>query len=988
MATKDVEKLKKLSPGQQLHGFEIVRTVDIAKMSLTAVELRHGKSGARMLHLGADDAENLFSVAFRTPPPDDTGLPHILEHSVLNGSRRYPVKDPFVELLKTSLATFLNAMTYSDRTAYPCASMNPRDFHNLMRVYCDAAFFPLLTEDTFLQEGHHLEFLPDGSPAIKGVVYNEMRGVYSNPNSIMMRHLLQRVYRSNTYGRDSGGDPVSIPELTYDDFVRFHRAYYHPANAWIFTYGDVPLADTLAILDSEYLGKFDRIDIDTAIGPLERWARPENAVFPYPIDADESPENKTDIALMWAANDCRDIIESLSLMVIDLYLLDNAASPLRKALIDSKLGEEVGDAGYGDFQRDTCFILTLKGSEPERAEAVEKLCLDVVARECENGFDREKVAAALRRFELTTREIKSEYPLQLMERVFGAWLYDTDPLGLIRITDRLAELHAAMEKDPRHLEKIAKKWLVDNPHRLRVSLVPDKQFAARNERENSRRLKGMVDRMSDAGRQEADKIAKRLHERQSEDNSAEALATLPRLAKSDVSPRPLPLAYEVDHVAGREFLRVPMFSAGISYLDMSLRLEGLNGEDLDYLPLFCEALGKTGAAGLDFAEMAAREASCTGALDFSAGVTSHVEGIERSAIRMGVWLKALDADWEKALGVMADRLFRADFSDTERLRDIILQSRMSWRNAVVPHGNFYASLYAARSLTPAAAALERLKGCTQARFVDRLAADIDAALKILPGRFATLRDKILAGADIAVSQVGSDAAVALGRGWLADNAARFASPGAAPLAGVKPEQTRVGLAAPSDIAFGALPLIAPPMTSPDAPALTLLSTQLSYGYLWNEIRAKGGAYGAHARYEPARGVFSLGSYRDPNINRTLAAFAGTGDFIARDMDLSPPAVEQSIIGAIKTLDRPIRPPAAAAVALARHLGGETEKFRREFRARLLSLDADRIRGAAARLFAGLGEAPVCVLASREKIEEENGKTDRPLAVEPVFSSEN
>ncbi|MDR3077841.1 MAG: insulinase family protein, partial [Planctomycetota bacterium] len=387
-------------PGETVSGFVLERRAGLAEMGLDALQFRHARSGARLLHLAADDPENLFAVAFRTPPPDDTGLPHILEHSVLCGSRRYPVKDPFVELLKTSLATFLNAFTYPDRTIYPCASLNHRDFHNLMRVYCDAAFFPLLSEDHFLQEGRHLEFPPEGRPFLKGVVYNEMRGVYSDPEGLLDRHLQRLLFASNAYGRDYGGDPRRIPDLTYQRYLDFHRSLYHPANAWIFVYGDADIRETLGILDREFLGGFSALDPDTAIVPLERWLQPRQAAFGYPLDADDSPRGRTDIAVAFAANDRRDSLAGMALKVVDGYLLDNAASPLRKALIDSRLGEELGGSGYADHQRDTFFTVVLKGSESDRAEAVERLILEVLRRECEAGFDRGKVASALRQFEL------------------------------------------------------------------------------------------------------------------------------------------------------------------------------------------------------------------------------------------------------------------------------------------------------------------------------------------------------------------------------------------------------------------------------------------------------------------------------------------------------------------------------------------------------------------------------------------------------------
>lgn len=986
MTGRHVEVLEGMKVGETRHGFVLEKVTPIEQMSMTAMELRHTKSGAKMLYLGADDPENLFSIAFRTPPPDDTGLPHILEHTVLCGSKRYPVKDPFVELLKTSLATFLNAFTYPDRTIYPCSSMNGKDFHNLMRVYCDAVFFPLITEDHFRQEGHHLEFLPDGQPIIKGVVFNEMRGVYSDPDGILDRHIQRLLFDSNAYGRDYGGDPHVIPQLTYRQFVDFHRSYYHPSNAWIFTYGDARLPVTLEILDREYLSKFDAITLDSTIGPLGAWGKPRQYTYSYPLDAGDSEKSRTDVAVAYATNDSRNVVENLAMKVVDIYLLDNAASPLRKALIDSKLGEELGGSGHADHQRDTYFIVSLKGSEADRAQAVEDLILKTVRDECEKGFDVGKVESALHRLELAAREIRPQYPIRLLERVFGSWLYDSDPLGQIDISSRMDELRAAMRSDSRFLEKTAAKWLIDNPHRLRVTLVPDKEYVEKNDRESAEKLNQIVSVLTPEQRDQAEDIAKRLEEMQSEGNSPEALATLSRLVKGDVSPDPLPLEYAVEKVADKDFVVVPMYSGGIGYFNLALRLNGLDDEDVMLLPLFCEALGKTGAAGLDYAEMAEREASVTGALEFAAGLITHVDGLDKAALKMSVWLKALDSDWERAMEVMSDRLFRADFGDRERLRDIVLQSRMAWRNQIVPSGNAYAALYASRNLNPTLALSERLSGCTQARFVDRTAAGIDELLDGLPTRLARLRDKLLAGASPTAAQLGAEASLRAGRGWLMEHASRFGGDGSSqPMPTVTGDASRVGLAAPADVAFDARVMPAPAMSHPDAPALTLLGIQLSYGYLWNEIRVKGGAYGARAAFDGARGAFNFSSFRDPNIMRTLDAFSGAAGFVAGEMDLSPDGLEQSIIGAIKTLDVPMRPPSAIVTALGRHMAGDSEEFRRAFRARLLGLDADAVRGAAARTFAAMDGAPVCVLSSREKISEANKTAgDRALAIEPLW----
>ncbi|MDR3212267.1 MAG: insulinase family protein, partial [Planctomycetota bacterium] len=341
--------LRELFPvGSETSGFQSLHLEEIADLDITAASFSHPQSGAHLLHLATNDPEKLFAIALRTPPPDDTGLPHIIEHSVLCGSRRFPVKDPFVELLKTSMATFLNAFTYPDRTIYPCASLNHADFHNLVQVYCDAVFFPLLREDHFRQEGHHLEITPAGKLILKGVVYNEMRGVYSDPDGILERHIQRLLFAGNAYGNDFGGDPEAISSLTYADYLAFHQRYYHPANAWFFSYGDLDLVRLLQFLDREYLSSFKPISVDSVIQPLPPRLNPESFTFTYPLDQVDSVERKTDIALAMTANDSRDLLETLAMKVVSGYLLDNSASPLRKALIDSKLGDDLGSSGYAD----------------------------------------------------------------------------------------------------------------------------------------------------------------------------------------------------------------------------------------------------------------------------------------------------------------------------------------------------------------------------------------------------------------------------------------------------------------------------------------------------------------------------------------------------------------------------------------------------------------------------------------------------------------
>ncbi|MCC8179822.1 MAG: hypothetical protein LIP23_02790, partial [Planctomycetes bacterium] len=662
-------------------------------------------------------------------------------------------------------------------------------------------------------------------------------------------------------------------------------------------------------------------------------------------------------------------------------------------LIDSKLGQELGSSGYADNKRDTFFLVTLKGSEADRAEAIEKLTLDVLRSECDNGFEQQRVESALHSMELASREIRPQYPLRLMERAYASWIYDADPLEQINLSQRLDELRKALAENPKLLENTVRTWLIDNPHRLRLTLVPDKNYIEKLDADTTADIEARLGKMSEAEIEDAKIAAVRLEKEQSESNPPEALATLPRLSIADISPDPIKLEVAAEKVPGQagsaiDMLDVQVYTGGIGYFNMNLDLSGLDETDLDMLPLLCEAISKSGAAGLDYAAMADREAAATGALEFSTTMRHHVDG-DKSRLRLSVWLKALEPDWQKALAILGDRLFAADFADRDRLRDIVLQSRMVWKNEIVPSGHAYAVLHAGAYLSPAMAMSERLGGTSQARMMDALAGKLDGEINSLPDRLVQLRDKMLAGASATVSLAGGGDIAVISRDWLAGNAGKFGGGGkhqALPRIDRPAAAPRIGLAAPSDVAYAAQVMPAPALTDPTAPALLLLGGQLSYGHLWNEVRVKGGAYGIRAAFDGSRRLFTFSSYRDPNVMRTLDIYSGVAAFVEKEMDLSANGLEQAKIGTFKTLDQPIRPSSAVATALARHLGGEDEQFRRLFRKRLLDLDADTVRTAAATVLEQAKSAPTCVIASREKLQDENAKAPeaKRLTIQPLW----
>ncbi len=975
------------SPGQNLRGFTVTDVMPLPDLRVVAQQFRHEKSGARLLHLQTDDPENLFAVAFRTPPPDDTGLPHILEHSVLCGSQKYPVKDPFAVLLQISLATFLNAMTYPDKTVYPCASMNQKDFLNLMSVYCDAVFRPQLTEMFFKQEGHHLDFAdpenPESPLTISGVVYNEMKGAYSSLDGIIGRKIGADICPDNAYGRDSGGNPDVIPELTYDQFVQFHRTYYHPTNSLIVLYGSIDVTGPLELLDRHYLAAFDRLDVQTEISDQPRWDAPRRETVSYPIGPNEDPARKTAVVLTFLANDIRDAVDTLAMQVLEYYLFGHAASPLRKALIDSQLGEELTHSGYDHHQRDTAFSVGLKGSEADRAGKIEDLVKTTCADLARQGLDKDKVETALHRLELSACEIGSMYPLRLMDRVYQSWLYEGDPLHNLRINEHLAELRKRVEAEPGFLEARLRTMIAENPHYTVHTFVPDKDYMARREDAFRSAMDERKQQMSPAEREAIRKEATALRELQSKPNTPEDLATLPRLGIGDVPPEPYELPTRTESVAGRPCLLTDLFANGVNYIDLAFDLRGLDEDLIDWMPLFAGALTKMGAAGLDYAALAEREAACSGGTHAGASAGGRVDDAQHVQPFLSVQIKALDHKLEDMLGVLSDRVLRADFTDRDRLRDVILQGRVHRHAHIIPGGSHFAMLHALRHLSRNGELTERFSGITQVRQFDRMAERFDNDQDAIVERLQRIQRFVLARDRLFASVVADEPQQKTICGWLQGLTGELeradvpeASSDFTPEAG-----TREAVAAPANVAFVAAGLPALQADHPDAPALLLLGLQLSYGHLWNELRVKRGAYGAHAGYHPANGTFTFSSYRDPCIQETLDTYARVFDYVATDMDLSPAAVEQAVIGTLKAQDRPIRPPQAAGTALGRDLNGETPAFRKAFRQRLLSLTADDIRRASAEVLApAFAQAATCVLSGREKLEAANKALDRPLAI--------
>ncbi|MEA1926884.1 MAG: hypothetical protein U9N73_01655, partial [Candidatus Auribacterota bacterium] len=679
------------------------------------------------------------------------------------------------------------------------------------------------------------------------------------------------------------------------------------------------------------------------------------------------------------AGENTDPVRTLALSILSHYLLSNAASPLRKALIDSSLGEELADSGYYAHQRDCYFEVGLKGTEGARAEQILDLIRQTCSRIIEEGLHDAKIEAAFHSLEIASREIKSMYPLRLMDHAFETWSSAGDPLVWFPVSRHIEKLRNRYRDHPDYFSGLLRELVVDNPHQLLSTFLPDPAYTAKKGKTELLQMEEVKRLLSEDELERVAREAIEMEAIQSTPNTPEALATLPRLSLPDVPREPRKLNTITEEVGGRPFLITDKFSNGLSYIAISFDLRGLNPAVIPYVSLFTDLLPGMGAAGYDYSVMAEREASCSGGIETDIVISGTAEDPRYLRPIMTVFCRALDRKLPEMLEVLGERLTSCDLTDTERLKDIILQGRMGRRSRVVRAGSGYAVSYASRGFSENCALNERLKGISDLRFSDSLAGKSDQDYPRIFEELALIRSLLRNRRRINVSVVGGSDSVDIIRRWLDGLLLEMEDRPIPEERDRKPiiYGRREGIALPADIAFVARSQPAVPFTDPAGPVLFLISKHISYSYLWEKVRVKGGAYGCGASYNVARGTFALSSFRDPGIRGTLRAYDGIFDYIENEMDLSPDGVEQAIIGTIKYLDRPIRPEQAVELALHRHLTGRTAGKIKEFRHRLFNLKGDDIRKASAEILRpGRKDSSVCVITSRERLETANrGRED-------------
>lgn len=942
------------------HGFTLISEHDLPECKSAVRLWRHADTGAELLSFRNDDENKVFGVSFRTPPADSTGLPHILEHSVLCGSEKYPVKEPFVELLKGSLQTFLNAFTYPDKTCYPVASANVRDFRNLTDVYLDAVFFPRLPEEVFQQEGWHLGPDGSGSFAFRGVVYNEMKGVFSSPESVLGRFSLHTLFPDTVYGLESGGDPEVIPDLTYEDFIRFHKTCYHPSNARFFFWGDDEEEERLAQV-GEAISRFTRQDPAPQIALQPRLSAPQTMTIPF---AAGEEEEKGMVCCNWLLEDTNDVELSLAFRMLDHILLGMPASPLRRALIESGLGEDITGGGLEDELRQSTYSVGLRGTDPKNAAGVEKIIRNTLRELASSGIDPMYLEAAVNSVEFALREKNSgRFPVGLvvMLQALTTWLHDGDPLAPLRYEAPLASIKARLAAGEAYFENLIQRYFLDNQHRSTVILVPDNGLAAVQAREEAARVAAKLASLPEAERDQLAARAERLQALQEAPDKPEDLARIPRLEVSDLPRTEKAIPSENAAIDPAPVMFHELATGGISYVEAFFDLSAAPARLFPLLPLMGRALTEMGTAKRDFVGLSMAIASKTGGLD--AEPVFHTARSDRSPLpRLIVSGKVSPDKIRDLFSLMGEIILDAKFDDQERFTRMVLEEKARLENALIPAGHTFVSLRLRGAQSVAGAMEEAAGGISYLLFLRDLAGKVTRNWTSVLADLEALRSAVFARPSLSWNITGENARK---RSLLAE---------AGKLSRKLPDAAFSKEAAPSLLQCpGKEALLLPTQVNYvgmggnlyDAGyayhgSAHVILKQLRTGRLWEKVRVQGGAYGAFCAFDRMAGAFVFASYRDPNVRNTLDIFAGIPAYLA-SLTLPRRELDAAIIGALGEVDTYLPPDAKGSAAFTRKLTGDTKELRQKMRDEILSTTQNHFRAFAEPLAKALKTGPVCVL---------------------------
>ena len=957
----------------ELKAYEILKTENLTDIQSTGYILRHKKSGARVAVISNTDENKVFYIGFRTPPEDETGVPHIIEHTVLCGSQKFPVKDPFVELVKGSLNTFLNAMTYPDKTIYPVASCNDKDFQNLVDVYMDAVFNPNIYkhEEIFKQEGWHYELESKDAPVtINGVVYNEMKGAYSSPDEILQQEIYRALYPDNTYSKNSGGNPEHIPDLTYEEYLNFHRRYYHPVNSYIYLYGDMDMAEKLDWMDKEYLSRYDRIELDSTIPLQKAFDEKVDVTTKYPISAGESEENKTYLSYNVSVADVLDRKLYQAFDILDYALVSAPGAPLKKALIDAGIGKDIS-GGFDSGSLQPVFSIVAKNanaSEKEQfLEIIQKTLKDLV----KNGINREALLAGINSSEFRFREADfGQFPKGLLYGIqcLDSWLFeDMEPFMHLQCLDTFRFLKEQVETG--YFENLIEKYLLDNKHAAIVTIVPEKGLNAKMDQKLEEKLAQYKNSLSDEEIDQLIRDTKHLKEYQEEPSPKEELEKIPMLSREDMRKEILPLSNIEKQISGIKTICHDVAANGIDYLTLMYDVSDIPAEDIPYLGVLKALLGYVDTKTYTYADLANAINIYSGGINCGMGIYPNGEKEAPLQVKFEVRIKTLESSLKETMSIVNEILLSSNMNDEKRLYEILAQSKARLQQSLSSAGHSVSSMRALAGFSEYAYYLDATNGITYYETVKDLEEHFDEKKQTLIAKLKQLICQIFGTERLLISFTGDQKAFAYAEPILKEALQKQ------PAGKKAHEAARISLTRSSEAFTDAsqIQYVAKVGNFADhgyhyTGALRILKLILSYDYLWINVRVKGGAYGCMSGFFRSGETYFV-SYRDPNLIKTLEIYDGIPEYL-RKFQADERDMTKYIIGTFSSMDTPLYPEGKGARSMNAYLQDLTEEMLQKDRDEVRNATAEDIRALADMIQSVLQDPSVCVIGNEDAIQKE------------------
>lgn len=958
---------------EQLKAYTILEKKEIKELNSTGYLIKHNKTGAKVVLMENDDNNKVFCVGFRTPPKDSTGVAHIIEHSVLCGSDKFPIKDPFIELAKGSLNTFLNAMTFPDKTIYPVASCNEKDFQNLMDVYMDAVFHPNIykEEKIFRQEGWHYEMESmEDELTINGVVYNEMKGAFSSPDDVLEREIMNSLYPHTSYAVESGGDPDVIPELTYEDFLAFHSRFYHPSNSYIYLYGDMDMAEKLRFLDEEYLSKYEALAVDSSLAEEPAFDEPVEIYKEYPITESESEKENTYLSYNISFGNNLDREQYIAFQVIDYVLCSAPGAPLKQALIDKGIGKDVYSS-YENGINQPYFSIVAKNADKEQLPEFKETILEILEKIAEQGFDKKALRAGLNFYEFRFREADfGSYPKGLMFglMMFDSWLYDAGrPFVHIEANETYRKLKEAIDTD--YYEKLVQEKLLHNQHKTIVVVEPVKGLTGRKEKELAEKLARKKAELSEAQLAEIVAETKALKQYQEAPDTKENLEKIPLLTRADMKKEAENYINEERKVGDTLLLYHDIFTNGIGYLRFMFDLHRVPEQLFPYVGLLKSILGLVNTKNYTYGELFNEINIQTGGISPVVNTYTDARDMQKYTATLEIKVKVLYENLNHAFRLVKEIVMYSLFDDTKRLKELIAELKSQKQASMMSAGHALASVRALSYLSKTAAVSDQLSGIPFYRMLEELDGDFAAHQEELIEKLKQLTVCLFRPENLMVDYTAQQEGL---KDIEAQIAAFRDSLHMEPIAEAsyqpEPERKNEGFMSSSQVQYVCRAGNFCRKGLAYNGALKALKVMMGYDYLWTQVRVKGGAYGCMCNFGKSGESYFV-SYRDPNLEKTVDVYEKAADYI-RNFDADERTMTQYIIGAVSELDMPMTPSTKGTYSLAGYMTHYPFEQVQKERDELLAAVPETIRGLADYISAFMEDDCLCVVGNEEKIKQQ------------------